>query len=211
MESVCTDRQEWCIYAHTLTTGSFALVLAPLLSMIMFLFANHFWFQEFLIGLYLDVMYIGLEDRKAEAGLPSCICRRLHYCSQNDFDELVQGFVQLQNNSVFLKFVYPFQSPAAIIFSFIVELIFLAYLIVYPLVLTWSANLNYVAASLWYAMTNMYVLLFAQLFVVLLLMFAIIFIMFVIMLLTLLCSVPLVLCLCSKYGHRIRDYCDSVP
>jgi len=211
MESVCTDIWGWsCIYAHTWITGSFALVLAPLMSTIMFLFANHFWFQEFLIGLYLDVMYIGLENRRAEAGLPSCICRRLHYCSQNDFDELVQGFVQLQNNSVFLKFVYPFQSPAAIIFSYIVELIFLAYLIVYPL-LTWSANSHYVAASLWYAMTNMHVFLFAELFVVLLLMFVIIFIMFVIILLTLLCSVPLVLCLCSKYGHRIRDYCDSVP
>jgi len=103
MKSVCSDSKgELCIYAsYTLITGFFALVLAPLMSTIMFLFANHFWFQEFLIGLYLDVMYIELENRRAEAGLPSCICRRLHYCSQNDFDKMVHRFVQLQNNSVF--------------------------------------------------------------------------------------------------------------
>ena len=206
-ESVCTDSGgQPCIYAHTLITGSFALVLAPLMSTIMFLFANHFWFQEFLIGLYLDVMYIRLENRRAEAGLPSCICRRLHYFSQNDFDEMVQGFVQLQNNPVFLKFVYQFQSPAAIIFSFILSFTCSAYMTVYLAFLEY--RFDYITAVSWYAVSNVQLLLF--IFVVCIFFSELLAVVFVIMSIFLPCSVPLVLWLYCQYGDKCC-HIDSVP
>ena len=213
-----------CIYAHTWITGSFALVLAPIMSTLMFLFAYHFWFQEFLIGLYLDIMYIGLENRSAEAGLPSHVCRRLHYTSRNHFNELVQGFVQLQNTSTFLKFVYPFQSPAAIICNFVFGLTFSAYVILYPVLIPESYLLSpaseyafYAIALSWYGASNVhYSLLFVIFSLALVLLCTYVLVAVLTMLITVLlvpCSLLFVICLYSKYGDRVHCCChiDSVP
>ena len=213
-----------CIYALTWTTGSFALV-SPIVSTLMFVFAYHFWFQEFLIGLYLDIMNIGLENSSAEAGLPSHVCRTLYHRSRNDFNELVQGFVQFQNTSKFLKFVYPFQSPAAIIFNFVFVLTFIPYQVLYPIMLQLGTNgpgsLNvgfaYIVGSSWYGASNLYYYLLFCLFI-----FAFVIICsevviagLAITIIMLSCpfSGPLILWLYNKYGDRVHCCChiDSVP
>ena len=100
--------------------------IAPILGLFSFYLVTFYWFQEFPIGICIDFIEALNNNTLMERGLRekiSAISNHLH------FSQLIQEFEEIKT-SCCLKFLYPFQSPFAVIFSFILLFVHAVFIII---------------------------------------------------------------------------------
>lgn len=100
---------------HIVPLFTFAL---PLLDTLIFFFINFFWFQEFLIGIYIDFATLLSSNRAELAQFPQDICRQLENNGPQfaDIQLLSEEFDQFCSASLCSKFLHTFESPFSFIF-----------------------------------------------------------------------------------------------
>ena len=106
--------------------------IAPLMGLFSFFVVTYHWYQEFLIGLCIDIIQVW-KLRSKEDVLD--IHTKLGLEQQNTFDHffktesLVKEFDELRNISRTTKFAYPFTSPALIFFCVCYGLLLISFVI----------------------------------------------------------------------------------